>query len=262
MVTLISAFVGRIIGWLNYATLTRWLAVAREEDTTESGIKKLSRAKDLEPTVITIGDAWKMDVHSHAHALEASLEQRMQQEVGLQKQTKRKTHLSDETWQYILQKRAARRKLAEVKEHGRLTIMRVVFENWKGGKQDALEQREGYGAIFKSLDVLAAQALHDFRQCGRLVTACVRKDDNRFYQEMARKAGQCDPKEGRHKLWRQIRAVLPKNKMRRDNENPLWMVSLDDQWHAYFNQLEQDKPLNQLNLPTTAGPDKPKPWGC
>ena len=217
--------------------------------TFHSHLKKRSRRWDVEeltqwassltPTSIPPLDNWNLDVHSHAQALENTFEWYLQQHVRPSSQIKRKTHLSDETWNHVLQKRKHRRELAEVNDHDRLTRIRIIFEAWKEPQRSTSSaDNVGITHIVKQLDLLVAGALQRFQVSGREVTKQMRKDDNEFYLAMAAEAGNCDRWEGLQKLWKRIRGALPKNKARRANENPLQCVSLDDQWHPYFHQLE------------------------
>ena len=191
-------------------------------------------ASSLTPTSIPQLRSWDLDVHSHAQALENTFAWHMQQNVERKSQKRRKTHLSEETWNCVLQKRTHRRFLAESNEHDRLTRLRIIFTSWNNQQNDPAD----FTSLLKQLDFLVARALQRFQWSGREVTRRVRREDNEYYGNLAEEAGQCDRWEGLQKLWKRIRGALPKNKKRRTNENPLSCVGLDDQWHPYYHQLE------------------------
>ena len=144
-------------------------------------------ATSLTPTSIPQLDSWTLDVHSHAQALESTFEWHLHQHVRQSMQTRRKTHLSEETWSYVLQKRTHRRFLAEANNHDRLTRLRLIFTAWRD--HHGPSGYAGVTTILKHLDHLVAGALQCFQQSGREVTRRIRKDDNKHYQDIAEEAG-------------------------------------------------------------------------
>ena len=238
------------VAQLRYVDFVRMSKDRRHQKAKCDPVKLAQWASTLTPTDFPAMDIWNLDVHSHAQALECTLEHHLHQNVSRPRQIKRKSHLSEDTWKSVILKRSSRKTLAETNEFSRQTLLRILFTSWKqlSGQEGQTNLVDGYRSIVKELDMMTAKDLHHFRTCGRVVTKMIRKDDNRYFQSIAEAAGTCDRMEGLNKLWKQIRGALPRNRARRMSGNPMSLVNLDDQWHPYYHQLEAGEELQPQRL--------------
>ena len=177
---------------------------------------------------------WYTDVHTHADRLQQAVCETLWKNKKKQPFQKKKT-LTPATWSLVCKKREVRSHLSQLNYQQRCTSLALFFNMWAGTKTDNLDQ---FNTIIKNQDKLVAQALAEFRQLGREVTAQVRRDDTAFYQHLAEEAAHFTAPTQAKRFWQVIRRSLPNLRSRRQGYEPLQMDGLEDKWNPHFQALE------------------------
>ena len=183
-----------------------------------------------------------LDIHSHAAY---SQQQVLECLPRPQRQPirKRKTTMSDATWQLVLQKRDWRRALHDLQALQKTTLLQACFVAWRTShalirSDDSFSLLHSYDALLRDQDRSIASALYEFHCLGRLVAQCSRKDDSNFYFALLQEGADfLSPNQSRE-LWRVIKRSLPKYKQRRLDVDPLRLLALEDAWNPHFEALE------------------------
>ena len=174
---------------------------------------------------------WDTDVHSHTYALQSALQRWTQRHYMKGPRRPMRKHLTEETWQLILEKKNQRNFLHHYNLARRLQLMLACFQRWA-----KIDEEVGLWEDFEESKT-AAIALWNFRQLGRKVTRALRNDDRIFFDTLATETGEMDALGQTKALWDRIRWSLPKTKAK-GMHNPLMMECLDDQWIPHFAKLE------------------------
>ena len=178
------------------------------------------------------------DVHTHAAQLQDHLLDILQPQCQKELKRPKKTTLSEETWLVVLQKREARKHLADLNQRQRLDLLGALFHGWKDGSEVALDLRLGFNSLLSMQDKLIAKALADYKQLGRQAVSLLRRDDILFYQSLlADGADFPEPKDVK-KFWAVIRRSLPRFKQRRAHPPPLQLEALEGQIVPHLQELE------------------------
>ena len=170
---------------------------------------------------------WKMDVHSHAAAIQLWLRQK--QEIP---RPMRKSHLTMETAKLIQAKQFHRQCLAKVRRHRRLALLRHIFESWR----DDREHQPNLLPWLRQCDVQEATHFQAFSDLAPRVVQAVRQDDATFYESLAEQAGRESLKSSRH-LWQAIKFTLPKWRAKQ-RSNLRCVGPTVEEKAAHYNQLE------------------------
>ena len=188
----------------------------------------------------TLSDIWLDDVHRHEARLQCSLQQHLV-EHGQQKHLHRiKTHLSDFTWQLVLDKRDCKRRLRAVESSRSTLLLATIFQAWATATaprelEIILQTSE---VECKNLDHRAAQLQLELQVTTRRATAAIRADDRSFFDSLAARAANCDHARDVKGLWKLLKASIPKHQTKRRGDNPLQDVELEGQWEHHFATLE------------------------
>eukprot|EP00435_Cladocopium_sp_Y103_P045355 s3048_g13.t1 len=182
---------------------------------------------------------FSLDVHSHAQLLQtqvvACLPRR--KHPG---QVRLKHHMSDATWELVLQKRDWRKTLFDLDSLQKETMLSAYFSFWRAARDppSGLSSLIGhYDHTLRDQDRLLAEALHQFRSCGRLVSRASRADDVAFFHSVLSEGSAFLQPAQSKDLWKTIKKALPKYQQRRQNVDPLRLLHLEDQWNPHFEAL-------------------------
>jgi len=173
--------------------------------------------------------SWSADPHYTADVLAEQTQQAIQRLAPSSRWHPRKTHISDVTWQLVDRKKFLFKQLKALRKTRTITILQAVFHAWRG-RNSALAL---HGWIPLS-DHAIATTMSSLRQLSVAVTDAIRKEDERYYTTLAQQAAHTYTVEGLTALWRRIKAVLPKNRVRRSVQR----FDLGDQLLHHFEQLE------------------------
>jgi len=190
--------------------------------------------------VTSLSDVWHDDVHRHEARLQHSLQQHLV-EFGQSRRTYRiKTHLSDFTWQLVLDKRDCKKRLRLAEASRSTLLLATFFHTWASTVTsiDLPALSRISDAECKKNDHQTAQLQRELQAITRRATAAVRADDRCFYESLAVKAASCDQARDVKGLWKLLKASIPKHKAKRRGDNPLQDVELEGQWEHHFATLE------------------------
>eukprot|EP00435_Cladocopium_sp_Y103_P065310 s1878_g27.t1 len=143
---------------------------------------------------------WCTDVHTHAATIQQWLRQQQQP-----RRLVRKQHLTDATVQLIFAKRYHRRRLAALRRHRRLALLRQLFDSWRAA--DVCSDQ--FGPWLRLCDRQEAWHLYVFQDLAPRVVQAVRQDDRDFYDELAATAGRASLS-GARQLWSPLKPILPR----------------------------------------------------
>ena len=124
------------------------------------------------------------------------------------------------------------------------TLLRCVFNAWCERNHG---QETGAQTWLKLHDHAMAITLLKLKKHTAKVIVAVRTEDAAFYQQMATEAGRTYSAEGLTGVWKRIKAVLPKNRLK------AMSISFDikDEMQHHFEQLEAGRSMSEDELRKT-----------
>ncbi len=158
---------------------------------------------------------WNVDIHHHANHLESAL-RNFQCHGKKRVATPRKAHLRDSTWNLVLAKKQCWKQLRRLGRLQRAGSLYTVFMSWKHGRSYVPTQGKDENPFCHSgidKDIAITTVLH--RHLARSSSKAVRQDDIDYYHELAERAGRTDSEAGLQGLWKEIKAVLPRQQSKR-----------------------------------------------
>ena len=182
---------------------------------------------------------WDVDVHDHAAILEDGT-QKVLRWFPTETRTPRKKHLTEPTWQLISAKKQLWKALCTTQRAYKRDLLYVLFRAWR--KQPTVQVESLSWLCWRE-----AFLMYHYRRLCRMVTSEVRKDDTRFYEELAQRAGDADGNNHNSSLWKAIKMVLPKQIRRRQNSTSCQTPSASD-LHQHFDQLEAGEKIDYPSL--------------
>ena len=157
---------------------------------------------------------WALDPHQSADWLADRTGRAIQKLAPQSYRWRRKRHIPDEIWQKVEQKKLAFRHLRNLKQSWRRTVTQAIFVAWRSRRSSPpLEQQQLRGWL-QLHDYTLASTLRDYKKLAVQVTTLVRWADVQFYQQLAIESGNAYTHEGLTALWKHVKAVLPKNRMK------------------------------------------------
>ena len=175
---------------------------------------------------------WDLDVHSHAHSLQAQLITAIVQQPKQPRLRPVKTTLTESTWQLVLEKKATRRALHDLNAIQAKMILEACFSAWARRQVPDLAKAQA------QLDHATANTLWHFRSLGRQVTAAVRQDDRAFFGCLLAEGAELLEPHQVKQFWAVVRRSIPKFQQRRRGFKPLQMEALAPHWGSHFCELE------------------------
>ena len=188
---------------------------------------------------------WDVDVNTHANSLESELQ--ADQLHGQASSRRRKTHLSEETWTLILAKKTCYKQLRRIRRHRDLGFLRTIFGRWKGQATHHTAPALCYQSWIRWSWHEEARLTFLYHRFAKATTPAVRKDDAKFYDDLARRAGETDSIGGLKTLWKELKATLPKS-LNRKKLNTATQQPDAQQLYAHFDQLEAGEPTSFAQL--------------
>ena len=135
---------------------------------------------------------WSQDVHTHAHEMLSHIRlvtsHAAKQSV---KTLRRKSHLSDETWDLIAQKKSWRRDFFGWRDYIRTNLLRRAFDAWSGNPVLGAEYTD-HVADFESATISGSIAYLKARILGKQVAKRIRQEDQDFFSEFAERLERFD----------------------------------------------------------------------
>eukprot|EP00435_Cladocopium_sp_Y103_P051685 s421_g16.t1 len=201
---------------------------------------KIKHAKDLDLSHLDglpFVD-FTVNVHTHADLLERGLADALSAHEAPPQPTPRKQTITPPTWEIVLQKRAARRHLAQLNALQRRDQLEFLFTAWKS--RQSLEDSSVYdfNKLTMMQDMLIAKAVADFRALGRQATQALRRDDVNFYHHLLCEGADLLEPADVKRFWTVIRRSLPKFRDRKTQLPPQRLEVLEDQMLPHLCDLE------------------------
>lgn len=141
----------------------------------------------------------------------------------------RKTHISDATWALVDTKKSLFRQLRTMKRTRHHTVLKAVFQAWSG--HDPSERLQGWLPL---CDRAIATTMSTLRATTREVTRAIRAEDAIYYSKLAQRAATTYSVEGLTALWKNVKAVLPKNRLR----HSVQQFDIGEELLGHFEELE------------------------
>ena len=193
----------------------------------------------------TVAPPWSMDPHASAEWLAASATDAMQAIAKPLKLWKRKSHISQATWQLVEQKKFLYKQLRALKRAELFTMLQACFRGWHlAAQQDSLLPHsvlQAHRHLVQDLpswcklhDVSTAQTLREYQLAEGRVHQAIKAEDASFYSALADRAARTYHVEGLHGIWKQIKALQPKHRAKRSHQHR----DIDDELLKHFEQLE------------------------
>lgn len=173
--------------------------------------------------------AWTVDPHRTAEQLTWQSQRAVADIMPSPRRPPRKTHVSDATWALVEKKKSLFRQLRNMKRMRRHTILKAVFQAWSG--DDPSHRLLGWLPLCDRALATTSCAL---RAAAREVTTAIRAEDAAFYAGLAQRAAATYTVEGLTALWKHIKAVLPKNRLRQSVQR----FDIHDELLRHFEHLE------------------------
>ena len=189
--------------------------------------------------------AWSTDVHTHLQDVYACLWDTIEdvaKKHGVDR--RRKSHLTEATWELIQHKRFHRKALFDWKEYGRLEELKVYFLMWQGRWNEAAQTSEDTGDAHKN----EAYHYHMFQTLGKQVNQCLRVEDEAFFNKFAEDLVKYDQPGLQRSLWKEIRRYLPRMKERKKSTPVEQMEGDKKRWSNYLCFLEAGETKAFQNL--------------
>ena len=193
----------------------------------------------------TVAPPWSLDLHSSAEWLAASTTDAMHTVARPIQLWKRKSHISSATWQLVDQKKFLYKQIRALKRAELFTMLQACFRGWFFAvRQDSLLTHSAF-SVFHSLmkDLPSWRRLHDsstaqtwraYKQAERQVQQAIKNEDAQYYSELAEKASRTYHVEGLQGIWKQIKAIQPKHRAKKNHQQR----DIDDDLLRHFEQLE------------------------
>ena len=164
-------------------------------------------AAPLAPLPLTFD--WGTDVRTHAASLQDVLKRLTSRPRAALKPHRK--HMSEATWQLVLAKKYHWRRRRSLLQTLRRGSLRAVFQAWAHGQ--ASHECSPWLRLAHHASAFHEARLDSLAKC---VTASLRQDDKQYYETLAFQTGQSADL-GLHGLWKNVKAVLPKNRQKRQS---------------------------------------------
>lgn len=211
---------------------------------------------------------WHVDPHTSAAILTYDTFAATCQLAQPRSRWRRKSHISEATWELVDRKKLLFKQLKALKRTLRFTVLQVCFIGWKHQKQP----QEALVFIVSDLprwlhlhDQAVATTQSQLRIAAEAAKTAITEEDSKFYQSIAEQTNRVYTTEGLTTLWKQLRALLPKHRtktqqVRRDIDNDLQghferleagtLIDKDDLRSSCYarNQDEQEQQITSQRL--------------
>ena len=212
-------------------------------DYRDDGVKdKLANhLKNLEEVT------WTTDVHRHLQDFYENVREIVEGIAGSHcEPTRRKSYLSEETWQLVKAKKQHRRQLFECRDTRKRAFLGSFFAMWKG----EVTESEWYEEEMAEAQANEVYHYHMFQTIGGQVTKALRKEDDDFPGEFAKSLARFDQPQYQRQLWKEIRRYLPRSRERKQTIPVEQIDGVDNKWADYLCALEagEKKTYHQIYM--------------
>ena len=157
---------------------------------------------------------WSADPHVSAEHLAHQVYQELHHIAPGNQKWRRKEHVPEQVWAIVDFKKFKFQQLKALHKTARMTTMRAIFSSWKANTMMHAPLPQFDSVWLKMHDHVLALTQHQYRQAALQATNAIRVADAEHYQRLAADAGHAYTHEGLTSIWKKIKAVLPKNRMK------------------------------------------------
>ena len=158
---------------------------------------------------------WSQDPHSSADLLACQTTQALHKLLPTAPRWRRKQHIDQATWAMVDEKKMLFRQLKQMRKTESRTRLQVIFSSWRAlSSSSGLEDCSHLRGWFSLTDKAIATTQLKLRNISLRVRDAIRQADAQYYQKLASDAGHAYTHEGLTAVWRKIKGVLPKNRLR------------------------------------------------
>jgi hypothetical protein len=157
---------------------------------------------------------WSADPHVSAEHLAHQVYQELHHIAPGNQKWRRKEHVPEQVWAIVDFKKFKFQQLKALHKTARMTTMRAIFSSWKANTMMHAPLPQFDSVWLKMHDHALALTQHQYRQAALQATNAIRVADAEHYQRLAADAGHAYTHEGLTSIWKKIKAVLPKNRMK------------------------------------------------
>ena len=183
----------------------------------------------------TEGISWKADVHQHTAKITENL-MHVAKELGKSRKgnNKRKGHLSEETWQWIEEKRKWRQQFFTTKAAAKFALVRHCFNIWG----HSVNAQESVQEKYQDLLRMNAIAEHKMKQASKEVTRRIRYEDDQYFQTFKEAMQEADRKGDTRQLWQEVKRYMPRAAAKRKSIDPKRIKQLEGRWAPHLCSTE------------------------
>ena len=197
--------------------------------------------------------SWHTDPHVAAQQLAWQTNAALHQITQPRRPWKKKNHITEETWSLVERKKSTFKQLRQLTRTWRYTVLQACFTSWKAAFSscnDAAQQfcqalQHDLPKWLQLHDHAVAQTSWFYHQVGQQTKQAILKEDAAYYQHLADQAAHTYSIEGLTGIWKHFRAILPKNRGKRN----VIQHDLGESLNQHFQELEAGLPqeLPQLH---------------
>ena len=198
--------------------------------------------------------SWTLPPHESAQWLASTTHTALAQLARPHHQWRRKTHISEETWELVERKKFTFKHIRALKRAQLYTVLHACFIGWKSLRSSLGTNDDHTHHILALLRDLPswlrlhaqATALAQHKLCflSLQVTLAIKKEDASYYQNLATAAAKTYEVEGLTGIWKHIRALLPKHRQRAQRVSR----DIDHELQQHFAALEAGCDLSEEAL--------------
>ena len=152
--------------------------------------------------------SWQCNVHDHAAQIQQWL---YSLQPPKQAARKRKTHMTEDTWQQVCHKRYHWKRIRQLRFAYRSGMQNAIFRAWKLCRSAQFET-PSVAPWLTLIDHQTAQHWKAFTDLSHEVRTRVRADDKAYYEQIAAHTAAVAADEGVPGLWKAVKAILPKQR--------------------------------------------------
>ena len=179
--------------------------------------------------------AWNVDPHLSADHLALCTQHALHQITPTTTRWRRKSHIDAATWDIVEAKKMHFRQFKALRKTKTKTILQVILRVWRtqtlGTNDEALHDHTVW---MKMIDHAIAMTTANMKLAAKQASAAIRQADTKYYLHLVEQCGHAYTHEGLTAVWKQIKAVLPRNKMKQFHAKP----DIDGELLQHFAELE------------------------
>ena len=196
--------------------------------------------------------AWSLSPHDSADWLASSTSSALRQIAQPLSLWRRKSHVSDATWELVDRKKFLFKQTRSLKRTLHHTILQACFVAWKMQRGSTPSDAETHcRALLQDLPTwlclhhrATALAHYELQQLSQQVTQAIQYDDSEYYKHLASVAARTYEVEGLSGLWKHLRSIMPKHCQKQ--RQPL--RDIDNELQLHFASLEAGKDVSHTEL--------------